>query len=71
MSRIVVDDKYCKCFGLCIDVCPRDLIVLDTSRLTAKGYHPAHLLDAERCTACQNCAIMCPDAAITVYKEVR
>ena len=71
MPRIVVDEKYCKGCALCVDACPRAVLELDTSRLTAKGYHPARLVDETRCTACTNCALVCPDVAITVYKEVR
>jgi len=70
MPRIVVDENYCKGCGLCVEACPRAIIEMDTGRLTAKGYHPAHLVNAALCTACQNCALVCPDVAITVYKEV-
>jgi len=37
-------------------------------RLTSKGYHPAKLI-ADGCTGCAICAIVCPEAAITVYRE--
>jgi 2-oxoglutarate ferredoxin oxidoreductase subunit delta len=36
--------------------------------LTPKGYHPAHLA-ADGCTGCGICAIVCPDAALTVFRE--
>ncbi len=66
---IVVSDTYCKGCELCIDVCPKGVMSLDRTRLTPKGYHPAHL-HANGCTGCAICAIVCPDAAITVYREV-
>lgn len=68
MSRIIVDDSYCKGCGLCIDVCPMKIIALDQSKITAKGYHPAHLLDEDKCTGCASCALICPDVAITVER---
>ena len=68
MSRIVVDEHYCKGCGLCVEACPRHIIVLDPDKITAKGYHPAMLTDESACTACENCALMCPDVAITVEK---
>jgi 2-oxoglutarate ferredoxin oxidoreductase subunit delta len=68
MSRIVVDEQYCKGCGLCVEACPRHIIVLDPDKITAKGYHPAMLTDESACTACENCALMCPDIAITVEK---
>lgn len=68
MARIIVDERYCKGCGLCVDVCPRDCIVLDPDTMTDKGYHPAMLADESRCTGCANCALMCPDVAITVER---
>jgi 2-oxoglutarate ferredoxin oxidoreductase subunit delta len=40
------------------------------ARLTPKGYHPVHLV-AEGCTGCAICAVVCPDAALTVYREAK
>ncbi len=68
MSRIIVDEHYCKGCGLCVDVCPRNIIALDPEKMTDKGYHPARLMDESQCTACANCALMCPDVAITVER---
>lgn len=51
MSRIVVDERYCKGCGLCVEACPRNIIVLDPDRITDKGYHPAMLTDEASCTA--------------------
>jgi 2-oxoglutarate ferredoxin oxidoreductase subunit delta len=68
MPLIIVDERYCKGCGLCMDVCARDVIALDLARITEKGYHPAMLTDASRCTGCANCALVCPDVAITVER---
>lgn len=68
MPRIIVDGRYCKGCGLCVDVCPRAIIVLDPETMTDKGYHPAILIDESRCTGCAHCALMCPDVAITVER---
>jgi 2-oxoglutarate ferredoxin oxidoreductase subunit delta len=43
---------------------------LDMSRLTPKGYHPVHLFQ-DGCTGCGICAIVCPDAALTVFRETK
>jgi 2-oxoglutarate ferredoxin oxidoreductase subunit delta len=37
-------------------------------RLTVKGYHPVYL-SAEGCTGCAICAVVCPEAALTVFRE--
>lgn len=68
MSRIIVDESYCKGCGLCVQACPQDIVALDTTRINAKGYHPAYLTDESKCTACMSCATMCPDVAITVVR---
>jgi len=68
-GRIEVNDLYCKGCGLCLTVCPKQVIAIDHDRLTPKGYHPAMLADPEgACTGCAICAVICPDAAITVYR---
>lgn len=69
MSRIVVDERYCKGCGLCVSVCPREIMELDPDKLTVKGYHPATLTDEAACTGCATCAVMCPDVAITVERS--
>lgn len=68
MAAITVDDGFCKGCGLCVDACPAHIIELDRSRITAKGYHPARLIDASKCTGCCSCALMCPDVAIEVMR---
>jgi 2-oxoglutarate ferredoxin oxidoreductase subunit delta len=68
-GRIEVDERYCKGCGLCVGACPSHVLALDGSRLTAKGYHPAHLT-GEGCTGCGICAQVCPEAALTVYRQV-
>jgi NAD-dependent dihydropyrimidine dehydrogenase PreA subunit len=34
-----------------------------------RGYHPVQVYK-EGCTGCAICALVCPDAAITVYREI-
>jgi len=43
------------------------VIRLAPDRLNPKGYHPAEQFQ-EGCIACGTCALVCPDAAITVYR---
>lgn len=68
MARITVDEKYCKGCGLCVSVCPKEIVVLKTDKLNAKGYHPAGVTDMEKCIGCKSCAIICPDCAIIVER---
>lgn len=66
-GRIVVDDFYCKACELCINACPQDVIALSLERINAKGYHPAEMVK-DGCTGCGICSVVCPEAAITVYR---
>ena len=81
MARVTIDDFFCKGCGLCTDVCPVGILELDpdvilvvpmgndeADVITAKGYHPAHCTDEDKCTGCATCATMCPDVAITVER---
>ena len=65
---VEINDLYCKACELCVTDCPTHVLALDMSRLSPKGYHPAYMLHPEECIACGICSVVCPDAAITVYK---
>ena len=59
---------FCKGCELCVNECPQHVMGLDMESLTPKGYHPVTLLK-DGCTGCGICAIICPEAALTVYRE--
>lgn len=67
MANVVIDPNFCKECGLCFDVCPKNLLKTGEN-INAKGYHYAVQENADQCTGCKLCAIMCPEAAISVYK---
>lgn len=66
---IVVNELHCKGCELCVEACPQDVMSLDKTRLTPKGYHPVHL-HAEGCTGCAICAVVCPEASLTVFRQI-
>ncbi len=67
-GRVTFSEDRCKGCELCTTVCPVDIVVLDTSRINSKGYHPATVTDMDRCIACGSCALICPDVVITVER---
>jgi 2-oxoglutarate ferredoxin oxidoreductase subunit delta len=61
--------ETCKGCELCIDACPQESLALSPN-INGQGYHYAVLVK-DNCTGCVNCALVCPDAVITVYRENR
>ena len=69
-EKVVIDESRCKGCALCTIACPKGLIRL-SERINRQGFLPA-VMAAEctrDCTSCALCAQMCPDVAITVYRE--
>ncbi len=72
MAKIVVtiDRETCKGCGLCVSVCPRQILAIDRECVNGKGYYPA-AVGAGECIGCISCARMCPEAAIRIEKTDR
>ncbi len=66
--HVRVDSERCKGCELCVDACPRDLIIM-SKRLNTKGYCVPDNHSDERCVGCCQCVDMCPEAAIEIDKE--
>jgi len=69
MAHIEVDQDLGKGCGLCVSVCPKKVLRL-ADAINAKGYNYA-VQFTQGCIACKMCAEMCPDVAITVFKEIK
>ena len=65
-GTIDVNIQTCKGCELCIEACPQGSIEL-SPQINAQGYHYAVLIK-DNCTGCVNCALVCPEAIITVYR---
>ena len=68
-NKVTINEDVCKGCALCTVVCPKKIVVIDRTRLNAKGYNPATVSDMDQCIACAMCGLMCPDSAIKVEKE--
>ncbi|WP_339062538.1 4Fe-4S dicluster domain-containing protein [Tepidibacillus marianensis] len=65
--RVVFNEDTCKGCGLCVSVCPTDIIFL-ADHLNGKGYRPATVNKQEKCISCAACGRICPDGVITIYR---
>jgi 2-oxoglutarate ferredoxin oxidoreductase subunit delta len=43
-------------------------VIMARDRINSKGYHPAAVVEMDKCIGCAFCARMCPDVAIEVEK---
>ena len=68
-GKVKFDVDTCKGCELCIEACPQGSLQL-SPKINAQGYHYAVLIQ-DNCTWCTNCALVCPDAVITVYRETK
>ena len=66
-GKVTIEQEICKGCELCIGACPQDSLAL-SDKINLKGYRFAVLVQ-DNCTGCINCALVCPDAAITVYRQ--
>ena len=63
-----IDKNRCKGCGLCVSVCPKNVLEL-SDEVNTMGYFPVYRARPEDCIYCTTCCIMCPDVAITITKD--
>ena len=68
MAKLTFKTDLCKGCGLCVDACPKNLIIIAKDKINQKGHSPAEITDQDKCIACAFCATMCPDCVITVER---
>lgn len=69
MVNITFYEDRCKGCKLCLDVCPKKIVIINEEKINSKGYHPAGVKDANECIGCGFCRTICPDCAIEIIKE--
>ena len=69
MVTVTINEMVCKGCGLCVRACPKNVLGLSKTKLNAKGYHPAEVVNAADCIGCASCARTCPDVAIRIERD--
>lgn len=65
-GMVFINIQKCKGCELCQTSCKENALFL-SDKLNDKGYRYI-LANNDLCTGCVNCALVCPDAVITVYR---
>jgi 2-oxoglutarate ferredoxin oxidoreductase subunit delta len=67
VAQVVILGEYCKSCGLCLSVCPKQVLQI-SDKSNQKGYYPVEVVRAEQCIGCTLCGLMCPDLAIEIIR---
>jgi 2-oxoglutarate ferredoxin oxidoreductase subunit delta len=65
-GKVEIDIQRCKGCELCTEACKEKALKLSDT-INIKGYRYI-IANNDVCTGCVNCALVCPDAVITVYR---
>ncbi|MFM2359309.1 MAG: hypothetical protein RLY16_1302 [Bacteroidota bacterium] len=65
-GKVEINIQKCKGCELCLTACKENVLSLSET-INIKGYRYM-IANNDLCTGCVNCAIVCPDAVITVYR---
>lgn len=66
--KMTVISERCKGCGLCVSVCPKKIVRIQTERRNKRGSFTAECTDDSACVCCTRCALICPDCAIVIDK---
>ena len=70
MAKLTFKTDLCKGCGLCVDACPKTILVIAKGKINQKGHSPVEITDQSKCIGCAFCATICPDVVIEVEKDV-
>ncbi len=68
-GKVEIDIEKCKGCSLCVVSCKQGTLEM-SKQINKQGYQYAVMVK-DNCTGCENCALVCPDAVITVYRATK
>ncbi|MDR2185598.1 MAG: 4Fe-4S binding protein [Treponema sp.] len=66
-GKVVINRELCKGCFLCIRACPVKVLEKDKDP-NSTGTYPSKAIHAEKCIACGNCFMVCPDVCIEIFE---
>ncbi|MGC9356381.1 MAG: 4Fe-4S dicluster domain-containing protein [Anaerolineae bacterium] len=69
-GRVYIIPERCKGCKICIEFCPREVLV-ESRQINAKGYHYPEIAPGkeEACVQCDFCTLICPEFAIFTLED--
>jgi len=67
-GHVIIDEDKCKACGLCIHFCSKKNLVFSETA-NRRGFHPVRMAEDNVCTGCGECAVMCPEVCIQVFRR--
>ena len=68
-GKVEIRAERCKSCGYCVKFCPKKVLAIG-DKVNSKGYQYVVAANPDDCIGCAACGVVCPDAAIEVYREV-
>lgn len=68
MNVVEINKDRCKSCLYCLSVCKKEVLGI-AEKSNKMGYRYIEVKNQENCIGCKMCAMMCPDAAIQIFKE--
>lgn len=65
---LIINRDRCKGCGLCVDTCPKKVLILGD--LNSRGYKTSTAINPDDCIKCRRCERTCPDFAIYLIDDV-
>jgi len=68
LASIVIDRRLCKGCGICIEFCPKKVLVMG-DEMDERGIRIPHARREQDCSFCGLCELYCPDFAICARRK--